>query len=668
VLKDEIAQMQILVAGEVEHVPVCGDFDLYLLNAFVFWQVDEKRVRVRVEIQPERVEAAVEEEKRSLHPRPWSEAFLYQATDTTITICAGSARAAIHALFMVEDRILCGELEPVETPRLHVPFFHERAGGILSYAQDEPADFDAEDYACWLARHSININGVHDGRTNLTPEAAAAFEVDCMIGGSSNFFFNMFCNDDQRAKEKDQAKKWEQAHPGCIVRTQPRSHNKRRIPVLSIFTDFGRQLHKKHLQGLLAGNPRATRLLFTFGDWGSIHGDECPVVGNLPTHQRVIRWLEAIAEIADEIRPAIKIIARTWYYDAEFIQAMIDETPAGIGIREKEPAGICLDQPLGWDLEQDNYSDIMLNKYELSERYGPVYLSGGRKRRADFYPAVGMGDTDESIDPVIGIATPWMAARKLRRLAEESMLNFHVWWGGLNYDAYSPNHEVIRAFTWDPYQDPEVCIERIARRDFGDAQASSMVAFWRTVNDALEDWDYVNWKQQLETFVGRGDKMFFKPLTEAVIAESPWCEIMRPNATRLIGSQRRTVQRLSDALEQIRAIHAALPKESPARERTRQQLGWTWLLRNLLRGEYHVLEAILLCEGQLDVDGITHENLSDAQSAEEANAEDTAEALQWIGRSNFKFLSWGTADLEANLSMLKGKIIELAHTLSGTST
>lgn len=571
---------------------------------------------IRVRMDSERTTRALADAGREGERHPADEAFVVERCEGVFSVTGATARACIHGVFFIEERLLAGDAGELPAFTLRVPFFRERAGGILRFAQDTPPDFDPREYACWLARHGINFNGLHTGETNLTPEAAAAFEVDCMIGASSNSFFHQHCSEAQRAMEAEQAVRWEREHPGSVLRTQPRPHNAETMPVLSLFTEFGRRKHREFLDALLATNARATRLLFTFGDWGSIHGDACPVVGALPQHERVIRWLVEIDALVRELRPGTKIIARTWYYPAGLIDAMIGQTPAGIGIRQKEPATICLDTPLGWELELDNYSDIMVNKFELSDRFGPIYLSGGKRRGADFYGAVGMGDTDESIDPVIGIATPWLAARKLRRLAEEGIVNFHVWWGGLNFGAYSPNHEVVRAFIWDPLQDADACIARIARRDFGAEQAGEMVSFWRAVNDALEGWDYVNWKQQLETFIGRSDDLYFQPITERLIGGNKWCGLMRPNAGLLLPSQAKVVERLTDAFGRMRKIHAALAL-SPAKERARQQLGWTWLLRNLLLGEYHYLEAILVCDGR-SAEPMAHNDLAAIQRAEEA--------------------------------------------------
>ncbi len=613
----------------------------------------ELKAEIRVRRDAAQVNRALADAGREATRHPAEEAFVLERNQNGFSVTGATARACIYGLFFIEEQILAGDAAGLPASTLRVPYFRERAGGILRFAQDTPPDFDPREYACWLARHGINFNGLHTGETNLTSEAAAAFEVDCMIGASSNFFFHQHGSEALQATEAAQAERWEREHTGSVLRTQPRPHNGETMPVLSVFTEFGRRKHREFLEALLATNARATRLLFTFGDWGSIHGDGCPVVGALPQHERVIRWLVEIDALARELRPGTKIIARTWYYPVEFIDAMIGQTPAGIGIRQKEPATICLDKPLGWELELDNYSDIMVNKFELSAKFGPVYLSGGKRRGADFYGAVGMGDTDESIDPAIGIATPWLAARKLRRLADEGIVNFHVWWGGLNYGAYSPNHEVIRAFIWDPFQDADACIERIARRDFGAEQAGKTVAFWRSVNDALEGWDYVNWKQQLETFIGRSDDLFFQPITEKLIRGNKWCGHMRPNAALLLPSQKKVVANLTDAIALVRGVHAAL-SHPDAKERARQQLGWTWLLRNLLRGEYHYLEAILICRGE-SAAALEHPDLAMIQRAEEANALDTEAALRLIGRADFKWISWGPSTLEASLEKLHRK-------------
>lgn len=413
--------------------------------------------------------------------RPVGEGFLIERSGHSVVITGGSSRGCLYGLFEFEDRLLCGTLDDESGPLLRVPWFHDRSGGILRFAQLPPPDFSDVRYAEFLCRHAVNFNGLHIGTTNIGPDASRSFAVDCYGGGSSNFFFHSWMSSEQLERLVSE---FEEEAPGSVTYTNPRTHSGTVTPILSVFTRFGRDRHRKALAEQLDAHPGINTLLYTFGDWGAIHGDGCPHVGSLPIHRRVIAWLEAIRDLAAELRPGIRVIARTWYYSAEFIRDMIAEAPAGIGIRQKEPASIVLDQPLGWELMEDNYSDVMLTTDRLSEQYGPIYLSGGRLRGTDFYPALAVGDTDESIDPVIGIATPRMAAGKLRRLAENGILNFSVWWGGLNPDAYSPNHAVIREATFDPWTDVEALLTRVARRDFGQ-WAQPMQEFWTRVEAAV---------------------------------------------------------------------------------------------------------------------------------------------------------------------------------------
>jgi len=399
-------------------------------------------------------------------------------------------------------------------------------------------------------------------------------------------------------------------------------------------------------------------MVFTFGDWGAVHGDSCPHVGHLPVHQRVIRWLEVASAIAKEVHPEIKVIARTWYYPREFIAAMIEQTPPGIGIRQKEPAGIVLDQPLGWELEQDNYSDVMLPVYELSSRFGTIYESGAG-RGVDFYPALAIGDTDESIDPVIGIATPFVAAAKMRRLHELGMRNFAVWWGGLNYTAYSPNHEVMKSMIWEPEADPQELITRIARRDFPEAP-TALVAFWRAVEHALVEWPFVNWKQQLETFVGRGHEPYrppyLQPIAGPFLNESEWCSMMRPNAPLLAGPTESAAERLNAAVAGIEQTFEQL-EHGPSRERLQSQIGWTRLLAAFLGSEAAVLHALALhSNGKTASDtGRGHLDLKALRRLDIEALEAAIGALRFIGRDTIK-LSNRSQTTRETIDQIQAKI------------
>jgi hypothetical protein len=282
-------------------------------------------------------------------------------------------------------------------------------------------------------------------------------------GGSSNFFYNHFGPESREESARIFAA-WQAEEPEAVNEGVSGLEGYQKPLVLCIRSQLGRDQHRRWLAEHLRSRPGTKRLLFTFGDWGSVCGDGCPYHRHMQVHERVIDWLSAAAELVRETHPGVKVIGRTWYYDEKLADALIRKTPRGIGIRMKEPAPIELEEPLGHTKYADAWGDVCLYSAKLSRQFGPVYLSGGRLRGEDFYPAVGCGDTEEAVAPVIGMSTPWLTAAKIRRIAENGIRQLALWWGGLHGWCYSVNHEFVAEMIWDPFQDIDVMIHRIAER------------------------------------------------------------------------------------------------------------------------------------------------------------------------------------------------------------
>ncbi|MFP4443130.1 MAG: hypothetical protein ACLFST_08430 [Spirochaetia bacterium] len=477
------------------------------------------------------------------------------------------------------------------------PFFTERSGGIL-FAQPVPPGYTEAEYAEFLTDHFINYSGTHQGRTHLPAHTAEDYGIARYGGGSSNFFYNHFDTAGKPAALK-LFEQWKQEYPDAVNEGVAGAEGYQKPPVLCVRSEFGREKHAEWLSRYLAERPGTKRLLFTFGDWGSVCGDECPVHGKKQLWERISDWLAVIDELVKKTDPEVKVIGRVWYYDEKIAEALLLNTPKGIGIRMKEPSPIDLPEPLGHTKYADAWGDIVLYSTKLSHNFGPVYLSGGKHRGEDFYTSTGVGDTEEAVAPLIGMAMPWIAAKKINRLAENGITNLGVWWGGLHGWTYSVHHEVIAEMVWDPFQDIDAMITRIAERDFPGAPEIAL-RFWKQVDAAMGRMKYITWKQQFETFFNRAGKVYTYPLVpENVTDEIEWIRVMKLNAEFLLPVLEDVVPLLEEALVTAKKVLDTAEAGSPStgREsfiRALDQYLWFGMFTCAFRAQKHTVKAILL--------------------------------------------------------------------------
>lgn len=560
------------------------------------------------------------------------EGFQIKNSGSNLIIAGRGDQGVLHGIFFLEELIEEHGMEILTgLDTIRTPFFVERTAGLAGSfggSQLVPENFDEEVYARWLVKHSINFNGTHKGGANISGNVAERYGLGIYSGGSSNFFGAIYGEPDI-----EQINRFKTLDPGSIVRSEPNPHNKRTSPVLCIHTKLGKEQHEKRIREMLTEQKQIKRLIFTFGDWGSICGPGCPRCGKYPFWKRIVNWMEEIDEIAKKINPEVKVVCRTWYSEEAVIDSIITYTPKEIIVRQKEPASIALDSALGYTLHQDNHSDIMIMKYGLSETYGKIFLNGGRKRGDNFSAATGAGDTGEAVDPVLGFSNPWTSAKKIRRLAKNNITNFATWWGGMHYWVYSPNQEVIKEMIWDPFQNIDVMIARIARRDFGTQAAPEILKVWRLKEKAMNEWEYLNWQQQFEQFTGRSNGLFFMPLNPEMIKTSHWSKKMEPNVDLLLPSQRKALTILKDAVDQARRVNQMDLRED-TQKRAKQQYTWLRIYTSIFETQLNVMEVI--SKMKKDPNFRINGTMTAIFTAELQNCKNMISAIKDVEQENFR--------------------------------
>ncbi len=371
-------------------------------------------------------------------------------------------------------------------------------------------------------------------------------------------------------------------------------------------------------------------------------------------------------KIVKEVKPDVKVIGRTWYLKKNTIDYIVQNTPEGIGVRMKEPSGNKYNTISHHGKEEDDKSDILLLKKTIDPDYGKIYLNGAKIRGDDFYASTGIGDVGESTDPVIGMQTPYIAATKIRRLADNNIKNIAVWWGGLHAWTYSANHEVLKEMIWNPFIDSDKLIMEIASRDFGDSLSNDVIKLWKTIDLAFETWDYVNWTQQFEEFVGRYGYLYIKPLAPDTIIQTRWYQHIWKDTQKIVPSQREAMKILTNAEKLAKKIYDKANSKD-VRRRAKQQYSWLKLYNNIFQTQLNTLEVINLINNLYnpekdyqtpDFTALTsNPEYKQIIKDEIENCTKTIETIQFINLPNFRFFNSDKLQgQEKSIEMLKNKI------------
>lgn len=520
---------------------------------------------------------------------PGPEGFQLKAVDGCIFACGFDPVGAMYGVFCLEDRIADHELM-ASLDLVRKPFFKERSCGA-QWVQQLPPHCAEEELAAWVAHRHFNLYGPII--QPWYPNATLSDRVAEKYGIHSSI-----CVEPPRPTME-----FMKAYPEYVECDRRGAVQWGPSPTMCFRCDETPRILSEWIQGIVKKNPRALQLTMYFGDLACICADQCPRCGQIPYPARAIEVLDFLNKEAQKLNPKVKLIGQTWLLHGEGeVRQIIEQAPPGLGIQMNEPAAAEKVEVPGFGA-QDNW----LVTGELDEIFGPLYLQAGKLRQEDFYPLMSIGDSCESVDPVIGMQLPWTVARKMRRAAEHGMVNLCVWWG-VHPWVYSSNYEVIREMVFDPFQDIDALIARIARRDFGEKAHEKVLETWRLVEEAMESWKpKVSWAERLEEYTGRCTRhAFFIPLTESIMEQdwsqrsNDWTLSMSKsdkidwwayrNLHVLVPVRRKICGKLGEAVEQAQQAHALTTGQGKVK--SGQQLNWLKLLYCLFLSQYHYFKTL----------------------------------------------------------------------------
>jgi hypothetical protein len=521
--------------------------------------------------------------------------------DGSLFIVGASAKGAMNGAFRLLDHL--NDADSLEVGALNDagrPVFRDRVAGHM-INQHPPHNFSELDQARAYARHYINVVWGEKHGPPLSYAARKAYGLGLMV-------------EVKFPPEIDGSRDYLGAAKYASASYRHDADSDRRV--LDPFDAVGRQVYLDAYRQLLEKNPDTTILYALFGDYSVIPNPDSTRVsdGKAFGHSR----METMQQIMGIMREAVgqrKITCVGWLWhgffgqpqaEAQFMAWLRDN---GYGILYNE-AGNNDD----WLIRRDNFNDTALKADETGKVvWGPNY-----------YPLVSAGGACESVNPVIAMPLPAVAAHKVGRLAKGQVGNLVLWWGSAEGWVYNPNLEVISRMIWEPakYQDeadplnpahPDPLLAEVARAGFGKAHAADVLAYWQAFDHALvtsgklyqpvdqqaapeEDGLHINvWYQRMGIFTETVfSQQFARPLTQASLAGNKAVQ-----KGTYWGTQDKTLKnyqvvtgRLASAQQKLKALLGAADLSPRARRNASQMYHWSELYRTLLTSQYDYLRAL----------------------------------------------------------------------------
>jgi hypothetical protein len=506
--------------------------------------------------------------------------------------CVGATpKGAMNAAFRFADRATLS-VEGLDDARSPI-FRHRIAGHLIN--QSAPPDWTEEDQARFYARHYINVVWGEKHGPPLSLEARQKYGLGLMI--------------ELRFPSAATPEWWsDSANAGAAYYHKQGSERR----VISPFDPAGREWYLEGHQRLIEKNPDIAILYGIFGDYNVIPGPDSVRIndGKPYGHTRE----ETMLEILKIMREAIgnrDIIPRAWMWHAFYdepgkCEAFMRELPShGVGPMYNEAGdNDC------WVIKLDNFDEVSLKAKKAGESaYGPDYLS-----------LCAVGGACESVNPVIGMPLPRIAAYRLGRLASAGVRDVAFWWGSAEGWIYQPNLRVFQELLWSDnttvyggskdFSLAEPLLQRIAERDFGKTLGPKVVNYWRDFEKAIVT-DRPLYKNAAESVYGNPEEEglrlydWFQRMgvyTEWVFGEAVLKPLTPETLSRLkyggwgrndyaTANYKAVLEKLAAAQTDLAAL-VSQASTAAARERLACTHQWTELYRLLLTAQYHHLEAL----------------------------------------------------------------------------
>jgi hypothetical protein len=519
--------------------------------------------------------------------------------DGALYIVGSSPKGAMNGVFRYLAR---PSLDTAGLDEHAAPRFRLRAAGH-KVNQSPPPGWSDEDQARFYASHFINLVWGEKHGPPMPYAARRKYGLGLMV--------------EVRFPPRDAAWMDDPSNASAVYRHNPGEPRR----VISPFDPVGRKAYLDAYTELLAANPDTKVLYALFGDYSVIPNEKSVRAGDGAPygHSRVEGMREVLAILKEAIGDR-DVVPMAWMWhgfmgDPAGEGAFMGElAAAGDGILYNEAGNND-----NWLIHADNFAKLALETGPDGKTiFGPNYMS-----------LVSAGGACESVNPVIAMPLPRVAAHKLRRLADAGVQTFALWWGSGEGWAYQPNLEAAAEMIWDPAAyDPvkgwdQPLFRTIAERDFGPAAAPRVLAFWKAFDDALvtttklylpygsperpapdaDGLQIFDWYQRMGIFTETVfSQEFAKPLTPSVLAgikHTKGGKTWRTSA--FADANYRAVLAKLDAADAILADLLAQDLPGEVRRRVADSWAWAELYRHLLASQHNYLRAITALHETQDV-------------------------------------------------------------------
>lgn len=528
------------------------------------------------------------------------EAYHLALREGSVYVVGATPKGAMNGTFRLLDR---ATLDVAGLDEAKAPVFRHRVGGHR-INQAPPAEWSELDQARFMARHYINVAWGEKHGPPLSLEARQAYGLGLMV----EMKFPPFLNDSRDYMDDPKYASAVYYHKGNEGRR-----------VLDPFDPVGRQAYLDSYAELLKANPDTTILYAIFGDYSVIPSPDSRRVsdGQPYGHTRVegmkqIMGIMREALAASEAKDAVAV-AWLWHgffgepkeAERQFMEWLRDN---GYGILYNEAGNND-----NWLIKRDNFAELALLKGDDGKvAWGPNY-----------YSLASVGGSCESVNPLIAMPLPFVAAHKLDRLIDAGVNNLVLWWGSAEGWVYSPNLEVLARAVWEPQtvKQPDTLLTKIAARDFGADAAGAMLDYWKTFDKALvtdgplyravedqappdQDGLHINdWYQRMGIFTETVfSQEFAKPLTRETLASHKSASQGTYWGThdKTLANYSHVLAGLGAAQAKLRALLDSGTLRDDVRQRATQTYQWAELYRTLLTSQHNYLRALRAVHGQAD--------------------------------------------------------------------
>lgn len=530
------------------------------------------------------------------------EGYHLQVREGRVYVVGSTPKGAMNGAFRLLDRITARGLDVGTLDEARAPVFRHRVGGHRMN-QAPPPDWSEEQQARYYARHYFNVVWGEKHGPPMSLEARQKYGLGLMV-------------EIRLPPQFERSHDWMNgAEFASAVYYHKGSEGRR---VLDPFDPVGRAMYLKAYRELLEKNPDTKILYALFGDYSVIPSPASRRVsdGQAYSHTRVETMQQVMGILREAIEggPANDAVAVAWLWHGFFGEPPQTEQQFMTWLRDNG-YGMLYNEAGNndnWLIKRDNFAETALRIGDA----GRVFWGD------NYYPLVSIGGACESVNPVIAMPLPMVAAHKTKRLLDARVNNVVFWWGSAEGWTYSANNEVFARAVWEPeaLNDVDALLNEVAARDFGKDLAGEIVNYWKSFDQALvtdgplyqpvdkqpppdQDGLHINdWYQRMGIFTETVfSQAFAKPLTPESLADHEPAKKGTYWGThdKTLANYAHVLRGLDSAQAKLRSI-LSRPMGDQAKRRTEQMYRWSELYRTLLRSQNNYLRALRAVHGRAD--------------------------------------------------------------------